>query len=244
MHRHGMFELWNIQVWGCGSDKCHASLLLKRLQQAVGGMSTGGRPSNVDADFMNGLAAMFGTSGTPDDVVSGLTGLSSRRLKAMAAAPNQKKKKKRSDAATDEDENVVHQWVLATARRSADKTNMLLHKNKGPHLVFCETWMDAEAHPLFKKSHPEFKHEKTVFDRFLRNTWWLKKPRNSNCLCSPCTNMQLLMTGLRSFQKRIGLDDGDIITQDRFNDDNENNDNNENENKNDISCTCVHTHAR
>ena len=178
--------------------------LLGHLRSAVLQASTGGRARNSDRDFLDRLAAVFSQCRDVEqqDIVR-LTGLSKGRIQAARKNPVQKHPKKRSDAATAEDFRIITDWVIRNARRSADKTNTAMHPTQGLHHVFYRTWTEAEGHQRFKSDCPGFKFKKTTFDQHVRSLFWLKKPRNSNCLCTVCTNHQLLLQGLKTHQKGV-----------------------------------------
>ena len=187
------------------------------LKGAVRGTTTNGRSKNEDKDFLERLAAMFSqsTAVMQKDVIA-VTGLSKTRLRAARRNPTKKAMKKRSDSRTPEDVKMMTDWVINTARRSADKSNTAHHPVMGPHHTFHRTWSEAEGYQPFKEQCPSFKHKKTTFDEHVRSLHWLKKPRSHDCLCVVCTNMQLMLRGLRTHQKGLGVDDDGLVQTNRF----------------------------
>lgn len=177
---------------------------MRLLKGAVRDATTGGRTKKCDKDFLDRLAAIFAQAQDLEQkTIVTATGLSKTRMRDARKNPMQKTVKKRSDSRTPEDMKLITDWVIKTARRSADKANTAFHPTLGPHHVFYKTWSEKEGYQLFKKEYPQFKFKQTVFNEHMRTLYWLRKPTNSSCLCIVCTNMQLLLQGLRVHQKSM-----------------------------------------
>jgi len=89
------------------------------------------------------------------------------------------------------------------------------HPDKGPHHTCYKTADNNELFDAFKRATPEFRCSKTVFLRLLRELYWLKAPRSSDCLCQVCTNVRLFMSAVIRQQRDLGIDD--LLTDNRFN---------------------------
>ena len=181
--------------------------MLDTLAAAMKKCNNGGRPSATDAEFLNRLAAVFAFCDVPVCKKAAHTGLSQSRLRDMKKRPEKKPKKKRSDAVSDADVAAVERWLEDHCRASPDETNTSMNKLRGPHLVFHKNFSDAEGCEIFKKANPEWRFSKSTFDKMTRSVHWLKKPRRSNCLCQPCTNMTLCLESVASLQRSFGLFD-------------------------------------
>lgn len=110
---------------------------------------------------------------------------------------------------------MLSEWVEQNCRRSADKTNIACHPDKGPHHMYYKTADNCELFDSFKRATPEFRYSKTVFLRLLRQLYWLKAPKSSDCLCQACTNTRLFMTAVIKQQKDLGIQD--MLTDNRYN---------------------------
>ena len=154
----------------------------------------------------------------PRTIAVAISGLSSKRLIAAEGKETSDfkvVKGTRSGGVDDEAVTVVVEWVEATCRPSADKSNLAHDTAGNSHHVYYKTWSGQEGWALFRAQRPAWRFGKTSFNKILGSIkWWLKNAKHSLALCHQCANMALLISAARRYQARFGA--ADVFTENRF----------------------------